>query len=477
MLTDSSELSVADLAQLLRETQGIDHRIVLFLGSRAGALFRSKYFYETCKFYSARSFNALPQIKQFAECYRVLHQIDFSKDDLLKLLTDSLHALPLSEPDILLAELVKKGIFDIIISTNVDGMLEQAFSHTAMRALYDYQIFIPQHDSIDDIYHIALEPCCKLVKIFGDIALQKYTMIGRDMYLENNQRLKHYLGTVLSNDVLMVGYDPLWDRAIAGIFPEEGRRFWLVSEEKNSDDSMPLLQVMEKYKERYVIGGDGSYDQFIKALHWHIVKEELLSSQSATSYSLSSPGSPALPEVFSTEWNLEKVVIEPISEVKASPIVPRVESDKGPRSKVFIGYSQQDKKYLEQLKKHLAPYRNNPLDIWDDTKIVAGTKWREEMQKTLAATKTAILLISPDFLASSFIAENILPPLLHAAGEGGASIVPFLLKECVMEATPLQEFQVFNHSEPLTAKKGNDRNKAWADLVRFVVQQMKQDEK
>ena len=105
----------------------------------------------------------------------------------------------------------------------------------------------------------------------------------------------------------------------------------------------------------------------------------------------------------------------------------------------------------------------------DDTKILPGAKRREELQKALDNTRVAILLVSADFLASSFIAENVLPPLLRAAEVGGAIILSVIVNYCIFEETPLQQFQPFNDpSEPLIIKKLGDKHKVWADLVRYV---------
>jgi len=87
---------------------------------------------------------------------------------------------------------------------------------------------------------------------------------------------------------------------------------------------------------------------------------------------------------------------------------------------VFVSYSRKDSSCIERLRVHLRPLqRESSISYWDDGSIIAGQKWREEVEAALARTRIAILLISADFLASDFVAESELPVLLgrqkHAA--------------------------------------------------------------
>lgn len=117
----------------------------------------------------------------------------------------------------------------------------------------------------------------------------------------------------------------------------------------------------------------------------------------------------------------------------------------GEHTKVFISYSHQDAAWLKRLQIHLTPLkREGVIDSWDDTRIQPGARWRDEISQALAAAKVAVLLVSPEFLASEFIAQNELPPLLAAAQQGGATILPVIVSSCRYRRSPLGLFQAVN---------------------------------
>jgi len=84
------------------------------------------------------------------------------------------------------------------------------------------------------------------------------------------------------------------------------------------------------------------------------------------------------------------------------------------------------------------------LDVRDDTRIPPGVKWREEIEKALHSAQVAVLLFSADFLASDFIATNVLPQLLTAAEQEGAIILCMILWPCAFKHTGLAQFQTVN---------------------------------
>lgn len=160
-----------------------------------------------------------------------------------------------------------------------------------------------------------------------------------------------------------------------------------------------------------------------------------------------------------------------VSEALADPISYRSAANKPTTETVFISYAHADRDYMDRLHVHLAPLRREGLiDLWNDRRIQAGDRWREEIRTALERARIAILLLSADFLASSFIVENELPPLLHQAEVGGTKIISVILSPCrYLRDRRLSAFQAAHDAgQPLAAMTEAEQEAVWDDVAQIV---------
>jgi hypothetical protein len=142
------------------------------------------------------------------------------------------------------------------------------------------------------------------------------------------------------------------------------------------------------------------------------------------------------------------------------------------RTRVFISYDRQDEPWRARLVLHLRPLeRQGLIEAWDDTRLRAGTVWREEMARALACTRVAILLVSPRFLASDFIADEQLPPLLLASEQEGVRVLPLIVSACLFWETPgLSRFRPVNGPEqPLSAMPEHEQDAILLQVAQSVL--------
>jgi adenylate cyclase len=137
---------------------------------------------------------------------------------------------------------------------------------------------------------------------------------------------------------------------------------------------------------------------------------------------------------------------------------------------IFVSYSHADERWLKLFQKHLKPYiRAGSLDLWDDTRIKVGDQWRSSIEKALGRAKVALLLVSPNFLESEFIAKNELPPLLQASRSRGVRIVWVPLSASSFDETPIADFQAaLNPATPLDTMTEPQQNQVLVTVCKAI---------
>jgi hypothetical protein len=112
--------------------------------------------------------------------------------------------------------------------------------------------------------------------------------------------------------------------------------------------------------------------------------------------------------------------------------------------------------------------RDGSISAWSDEQIKPGSKWLEEIKAALQRAKAAVLLVTPDFLASDFIHENELTPLLREAKTNGVKILWIPIRASAFKKSPLTEYQsVFDPVKSLSQMK-TDRDATWVKICEII---------
>ncbi|MCD6371382.1 MAG: TIR domain-containing protein, partial [Candidatus Aenigmarchaeota archaeon] len=98
---------------------------------------------------------------------------------------------------------------------------------------------------------------------------------------------------------------------------------------------------------------------------------------------------------------------------------------------LFISYSHQDEKpYIEEFKKHLAPLRDNGwVEDWYDRKILPGEDYQSKINNNLEDANIICLFISPNFLSSENCKKEK-KRALELRRKKRVSVIPIILSPC-----------------------------------------------
>lgn len=146
------------------------------------------------------------------------------------------------------------------------------------------------------------------------------------------------------------------------------------------------------------------------------------------------------------------------------------------RDLIFVSYSHADEEWLDRLRIFFKAFPwgesyKRGGRVWADPYIRTGDVWRREIADGLARARIAVLLVSPDFLASDFIREFELPALLRAAAAGELILVCMPVRTTIVDlALP----ELLNYQwprgpyEPMDQLTSAEREAALAVVFRAI---------
>jgi len=142
--------------------------------------------------------------------------------------------------------------------------------------------------------------------------------------------------------------------------------------------------------------------------------------------------------------------------------------------KIFLSYSHKDEALMEELFEFLQPLViAEKIKIWHDRAIDVGSLWDDEIKNALDQSDIIILLLSPSFLASSYINSKEIKKAfeLRRTAKGKLSIVPVMVRPCDLQShiVPNETYTIADFQglpkNMLPVIKWETHEDAWIDVV------------
>jgi hypothetical protein len=135
---------------------------------------------------------------------------------------------------------------------------------------------------------------------------------------------------------------------------------------------------------------------------------------------------------------------------------------------VFISYCHTDEAQKDELIKHLSPLKRlHLISEWHDRKIGAGEDWGETISKNLESASIVLLLVSIDFINSSYCYDIELEKALEQHDGKNCIVIPVILRDCMWQHTPFAKLQALpKDAKPVSAWA--DRDEAFVNVVQGV---------
>jgi len=142
----------------------------------------------------------------------------------------------------------------------------------------------------------------------------------------------------------------------------------------------------------------------------------------------------------------------------AQPVEPKTDMKLSEQTQsipieVFFSYAHEDEELKDRLADQLAVLqRLGVIREWHDRMIVAGTEWRQEIERRLNSAQIILLLISADFLASDFCYGEEMTRAIERHNSGEARTIPIILRACLWHNAPFGKLQALpKNAKPVTS--------------------------
>lgn len=136
--------------------------------------------------------------------------------------------------------------------------------------------------------------------------------------------------------------------------------------------------------------------------------------------------------------------------------------------RLFVSFAPSDAELKDALLKHLTIlHRIGEIDLWTVENIEPGDSWQDALDNSLGAADIALLLVSADSLASTFIQDIEFPRLLARHSTRGLHVIPVLLRTCAWHLHPwLRSLTLLPKTRrAIAAHEGDSRDQVLTEVV------------
>jgi hypothetical protein len=124
---------------------------------------------------------------------------------------------------------------------------------------------------------------------------------------------------------------------------------------------------------------------------------------------------------------------------------------------VFFSYSHKDEELRDRLEVALATLKRQGLiETWHDRMLRAGDEFDPGIRDELERADIILLLVSPDFIASSYCYDVEMTRALERHHAGEARVIPVILRACDWHPTPFGKL--------IAAPRDGKAIRSWPDL-------------
>lgn len=150
---------------------------------------------------------------------------------------------------------------------------------------------------------------------------------------------------------------------------------------------------------------------------------------------------------------------------------PRVGGDgPGVSARIALIAAKADQAWVKKLQVHLRPLvRPAGVEVWDPSKVAAGSRLRDELSKGLLAARAVVVFVSPELLADDELADVHLPELLAVAGSSLA-LLSLIISASAFSEHALGELRPLNDPEhPLDSLAPSEQNRQLLGAARDII--------